>query len=471
MLAGLLPRGYGKFSRGSFHGEGMLEDGLTVDQALERVQFGRGQYFGMAVNLLIAMSDSMQLVAVFYLTKALGHDWGAQPDVIAWLDGGLLLGAGEENPSLSATAHRSRLHDKFLCSITLGRERRDGETSGAPKNIFQLEFLTHPLPPCRVIPPSAAVGVLAGGWAADIYGRKPITQIAAALSIVTGAACGWANDFSVLLLLRIAVGVALGFNDSASLAMTLEAVPAQKRGKAVLLVQGLGGATGKILMTVLAELLYDHGYNPQYSRFGWRAYLVAAIIPSTVALVLSFYVLNESPRWLAVHGRTDEASVLLRNLSLRNGTSDRFPKGTRILRPEMGNDDDAVDDDDHSRHLGRLDRLRKEPMHTMVVLCSAAMMCANFVYFGLMFALPVYLEAAGYKENWDRQFKSTILIIVAVSEAPALWICYGSLDWKNVGRSNTVVWSLVGCAVSTAIFNFQLLTIFLNTTNGANLLA
>jgi len=60
---------------------------------------------------------------------------------------------------------------------------------------------------------------------------------------------------------------------------------------------------------------------------------------------------------------------------------------------------------------------------------------------------------------------------VAVSEAPALWICYGSLDWKNVGRSNTVVWSLVGCAVSTAIFNFQLLTIFLNTTNGANLLA
>ena len=147
MLAGLLPRGFGKFSRGSFHGEGMLEDGLTVDQALERVQFGRGQYFGMAVNLLIAISDSMQLVAVFYLTKALGHDWGAQPDVIAWLDGGLLLGAGEENPSLSATAHRSRLHDRFLCSITLGRERRDGETSGAPKNIFQLRVSDQPLAP------------------------------------------------------------------------------------------------------------------------------------------------------------------------------------------------------------------------------------------------------------------------------------------------------------------------------------
>lgn len=47
--------------------------------------------------------------------------------------------------------------------------------------------------------------------------------------------------------------------------------------------------------------------------------------------------------------------------------------------------------------LGASSRLRKEPMHAMVVLCSAAMVCANFAYFGLLFALPVYLEAAGYK--------------------------------------------------------------------------
>ena len=40
-------------------------------------------------------------------------------------------------------------------------------------------------------------------------------------------------------------------------------------------------------------------------------------------------------------------------------------------------------------------RLGKEPLHTMIVLCNGAMVCASFVYFGLMFAFPVYLEGYG----------------------------------------------------------------------------
>jgi hypothetical protein len=66
---------------------------FSVDEALERVQLGRGQIFGISVNLMLAICDGMQLTAMFYLPKALRHDWGTAPDAVAWLDGALLLGS------------------------------------------------------------------------------------------------------------------------------------------------------------------------------------------------------------------------------------------------------------------------------------------------------------------------------------------------------------------------------------------
>ncbi len=66
---------------------------FSVDDALDRVELGRGQVFGMSVNLMLAICDGMQLTAMFYLPKALQHDWGTAPDAVAWLDGALLLGS------------------------------------------------------------------------------------------------------------------------------------------------------------------------------------------------------------------------------------------------------------------------------------------------------------------------------------------------------------------------------------------
>ena len=72
---------------------------------------------------------------------------------------------------------------------------------------------------------------------------------------------------------------------------------------------------------------------------------------------------------------------------------------------------------------------------------------------------------AGYKHEWTREDMSTALVIVALAEAPALWIGFGSIDWKTVGRSNTVVFSLLGAAVACLAFNFQIIVVFLSSSH------
>ncbi len=80
--------------------------------------------------------------------------------------------------------------------------------------------------------------------------------------LLTGIMCVWSSGFFDLLILRILVGVALGATEPACVTVTLESVPHKLRGKASLVVQGVGGAAGKILVAVLANSLYDSEYNP-----------------------------------------------------------------------------------------------------------------------------------------------------------------------------------------------------------------
>eukprot|EP00961_Rhodomonas_salina_P108822 1464754-Rhodomonas_salina.1 len=127
------------------------------------------------------------------------------------------------------------------------------------------------------------------------------------------------------------------------------------RGKVAIAVGGFASAVGRVLVALLASALYDPAYNPNYSRFGWRVCLLICTIPGSVspkisckvtsqhllgmcagflALILGLYVLAESPRWLLIKQRKEEASQALRNLALKNGKGDEFPEGTELVAVE-----------------------------------------------------------------------------------------------------------------------------------------
>ena len=242
---------------------------VTFDDALMRIGLGRGQYFSIATMCLLWMGEGMQMFICFYLPKAFHDEWGTPVDDVAWVDGSMFAG------------------------------------------VF--------------------VGALLGGLCGDAYGRRPTLLFFASLSAVTGILCWYTMSFTYLLSIRFLVGVGAGGFAPSSLSITLEACPSPYRGRVAVAVPGFAGASGRVLTAVLAEMLYDPEYNPDYSRMGWRGAMLLCCLPFLLAVALGFYSVSESARWMLVKGRERDASEALHNLALKNGTEDEFPRGTALV--------------------------------------------------------------------------------------------------------------------------------------------
>mmetsp|Transcript_14661 Transcript_14661/g.50046 ORF Transcript_14661/g.50046 Transcript_14661/m.50046 type:complete len:549 (-) Transcript_14661:319-1965(-) len=371
------------------------KQGMSIDEALDRIDLGRGQIFSIATMCLLWIGEGMQIFIFFYLPKALNDDWGTPADDVAWIDGAMFLGV--------------------------------------------------------------AIGALIGGYTGDAYGRRPTLLFFVGLSVISGLFCWWfAQSFIHLLLVRFVVGVGAGGFAPVSLSLTLEACPSRYRGRVALAVPGFAGALGRVLTAALAEALYDTSYNPHYARFNWRGCIVICTIPFILGFCLGVYAISESARWLLVKGRGEEASDGLHNLALRNGTADEFPKGTQLRKVEC---DELEAMDDVSWH-----RLFMEPLLTPLLLTSISHLCIAIAYFGMIFSLPVYLDVYGAAHGWTEEQKDLILVIVAVSEVPALMIAMWTIEIYGIGRRYTVIASMIGCGISCIIFNFHVVATALNNT-------
>jgi putative MFS transporter len=147
------------------------------------------------------------------------------------------------------------------------------------------------------------IGAPIGGVLTDRFGRKQLFLIDICLFVVLGVwqafvVAGWQ-----LFVVRLLLGLAIGAEYSIGSSMLAEFVPAHGRGRRVsyMLVFWYGG----YLVSVVAAygLLEGLGWS-------WRATLATSAIPALVVLGLRIG-LPESPRWLMLRGRTEEARAII----------------------------------------------------------------------------------------------------------------------------------------------------------------
>ncbi len=153
----------------------------------------------------------------------------------------------------------------------------------------------------------AALGGLFFGWLTDRLGRKKLFFITLALYLTaTGlTALSW-SGWSFLLF-RFLTGAGIGGEYTAINSTIQEFVPARFRGWIDLLINGsfwVGaalGAGGAIVL--LNPALFD-------PELGWR---LAFFIGAALGLGILFMRLwlPESPRWLVIHGREQEAEAIV----------------------------------------------------------------------------------------------------------------------------------------------------------------
>lgn len=166
------------------------------------------------------------------------------------------------------------------------------------------------------------VGALASGKLSDKYGRKPILIIAAALFVSTSIGTGLAHTFAVFNVFRLLGGFAIGIASSLSPMYIAEIAPANLRGRFVAINQltvVLGILAAQIVNWQIAEPvpadataeMIRMSWNGQT---GWRLMFIVMLIPAGLFFILGF-ILPESPRWLAVNGKSEKALAILKRLT------------------------------------------------------------------------------------------------------------------------------------------------------------
>jgi MFS family permease len=169
------------------------------------------------------------------------------------------------------------------------------------------------------------IGSLAAGSLADRFGRRRVLLAAAVLFAVSSAFTGLAHTFLNFIVWRIAGGTAIGLSSNVSPLYIAEISPAAIRGKLVSLNQ-FAIVVG-ILLAQIFNWLIARPLDPRLSRTlllqtwnvqrGWRWMFFAVVVPATIFTVTSIF-LPESPRWLLVHNRTDDASRVLERIGGRS---------------------------------------------------------------------------------------------------------------------------------------------------------
>ncbi|CAM0877588.1 unnamed protein product [Alopecurus aequalis] len=154
----------------------------------------------------------------------------------------------------------------------------------------------------------AFVGCLTAGHVSNYVGRRRTITVGACFFVLGSAVMSQASSFAVLMAGRCSAGIGVGYALMIAPVYATEIAPAATRGS----------------LSTMPELCINLGILAGYTSAyffarlplarGWRAMLGVGGFPSAV-LALGVLFMPESPRWLAMHGRLEDAMAVLRRLS------------------------------------------------------------------------------------------------------------------------------------------------------------
>lgn len=153
----------------------------------------------------------------------------------------------------------------------------------------------------------AVIGALLFGYGTDRFGRKKLFFITVAVYLTGTALSAFSWSFASYVFFRALTGAGIGGEYAAINSAIDELIPARVRGRVDLMINGsywIGAALGAASTIVLL----DPRYLPTW--LGWRC---AFGIGATLGLFVMFVRrwIPESPRWLMIHGRNDEAERIV----------------------------------------------------------------------------------------------------------------------------------------------------------------
>ncbi|KAF6154524.1 hypothetical protein GIB67_028416 [Kingdonia uniflora] len=148
------------------------------------------------------------------------------------------------------------------------------------------------------------LGSLAGGRTSDAIGRKWTMGFAAVIFQIGAAIMTLAPSFRVLMIGRLLAGVGIGFGVMIAPVYIVEISPTVARGSLTSFPEIF------INLGILLGYVSNYAFSGLSVHINWRVMLAVGILPS-VFIGFALFIIPESPRWLVMQNRIDEARDVL----------------------------------------------------------------------------------------------------------------------------------------------------------------
>jgi len=167
---------------------------------------------------------------------------------------------------------------------------------------------------------TATLAMMLAGPISDRIGRRPVLKIAAVLFALSAIASAAAPNFILLVIARMVGGLGVGAALIIAPMYIAEIAPAEIRGRMVSfnqlnIVIGISAAFfSNYLVLTLGQSDPAWAESLRLAEWNWRWMLGIETLPAVLYFFALLFV-PESPRWLAMQGREDEAREVLERVS------------------------------------------------------------------------------------------------------------------------------------------------------------
>ncbi|MDQ0317622.1 sugar porter family MFS transporter [Amorphus orientalis] len=275
------------------------------------------------------------------------------------------------------------------------------------------------------VPFGALFGALAAGRAVERFGRRRMLLFAALLFVIGAALASAALGAVMLTLARLVLGFAIGVAGLVAPLYISESSPADKRGMLVSIYQLA------ITLGILGAYLVGYAFDDS-----WRTMFAIGMIPGIV-LFAGMAVLRDTPRYLAMTGRRDEARKAIASL-----------RGIRTDDPRIETEfAEMVETADADRGHGSWSELfGKVARPALVVAIGLFFLQQLSGINAVIYYAPSVFDEAGFGDS-----STQILATVGVGTVNVLMTLVGMALIDRIGRRKLLLAGFLVTALSLAM--------------------
>lgn len=289
---------------------------------------------------------------------------------------------------------------------------------------------------------TATLAMMVSGPLSDRLGRKPVLRIAAALFAFSALASAVAPNFISLVAARMLGGLGVGAALIVAPMYIAEIAPARIRGRMVSfnqlnIVIGISAAFFSnylILRLGMSDLGWAQALN--LAEWNWRWMLGVEAIPAIIYFLALFEV-PESPRWLVMHDRDDEALEIMERVS----DTDQARAGLQAVH-------DALDAEECEERAAFGELFQPAMRLVLAIGLSIAILQQITGINSVFFYAPMIFEQSGI--GTDASFLQAIL----VGLVNLVFTLLAILTIDRLGRRPLLVFGLAGIAVCMLVLSY-----------------